>query len=142
MSIADTNAHESREPRWSPERLDRIVEADDLHVAPYRPDGITPGTPTRVWCVQVDGELYARAYNGTASRWYRAALEQQAGQITAVGARIDVAFEPASAEIDADLDAAYRAKYPNSPYLGAMIGVRARAATVRVRPRTAADERG
>jgi hypothetical protein len=34
------------------------------------------------------------------------------------------------------IDDAYRAKYAGSPYLGAMIGARARAATIRVAPLT------
>ena len=31
---------------WSPDALKRIVEADDLHIAPLREDGATYGTPT------------------------------------------------------------------------------------------------
>ena len=53
---------------WDKNQLDRIVQADDLHIAPFRDDGKTTGTPTWIWCVQVDGELYVRGYNGKASR--------------------------------------------------------------------------
>jgi hypothetical protein len=31
---------------WSKDELSRIAEADDLHIAPFREDGITYGTPT------------------------------------------------------------------------------------------------
>lgn len=31
---------------WSRAELERIAETDDLHVAPYREDGVTYGTPT------------------------------------------------------------------------------------------------
>ncbi|WP_341771217.1 DUF2255 family protein [Burkholderia ambifaria] len=48
---------------WPAGELHRIVEADDLNIAPFRDDGKTPGTPTWIWCVAVDGELYVRAYN-------------------------------------------------------------------------------
>ena len=59
---------------WPQEELQRIAEADDLHIAPFREDGTTYGTPTWIWSVAVDGDLYVRAYNGQVSRWYRAAL--------------------------------------------------------------------
>ena len=78
---------------WSKDELRRIAEADDLHVAPFREDGMTCGTPTWIWSVAVDGDLYVRAYNGRASRWYRAALQQKAGRIIAAGMTKEVAFE-------------------------------------------------
>ncbi len=58
---------------WASETLERIITADDLKVSPLRADGSTDGTPTWIWCVAVDGDLYVRGYNGTASRWYQAA---------------------------------------------------------------------
>ena len=58
----------------------RIAAADDLHVSPFREDGKTRGTPTWIWSVVIDGELYARAYNGQNSRWFKAAREQRAGR--------------------------------------------------------------
>jgi hypothetical protein len=51
------------EPRLKDE-LRKIAEADDLHISPYREDGVTYGTPTWIWSVAVDGNLYVRAYNG------------------------------------------------------------------------------
>ena len=101
----------------------------------FRDDGVTFGTPTWIWSVVVDGELYARAYNGTASRWYLAASKQKAGQITAAGKTTDVTFEQVDGEVNNRIDAAYRTKYASSPYLKPMIGDRARAATVRISPR-------
>jgi hypothetical protein len=59
-----------------------IAEADDLHVSPFRDDGVTYGNPTWIWSVSVDD--------------------------------------------------AYRAKCQGSPYLGPIIGERARSATVKV----------
>ena len=121
---------------WPADRLRAIAEADDLHVAPFREDGETPGTPTRIWSVATGGALYVRAYHGTASRWHRAALRERAGQITAAGRTDDVAFEPVSdAALNGQIDEAYRATYGGSPYLGAMISDRARGATIRVSPR-------
>jgi len=119
---------------WPYDELARIAEADDLHIAPFREDGTTYGTPTWIWSVAVDGDLYVRAYNGTSSRWYRAALAQKAGRITAAGMTIEVAFEPVEGPVNDPIDEAYRAKYHGSPYLAPMISPRARAATVRITP--------
>jgi len=120
---------------WSANELLHIVEADDLKIAPFRDDGLTPGTPTWIWCVAVDGELYVRAYNGRRSRWHQAAMRQRAGQIVAAGATRNVTFAPVDGAINARIDDAYRVKYKASPYLQPMIGADARAATVKVIPR-------
>jgi hypothetical protein len=117
---------------WQKQELAKIAATDDLHISPLREDGKTYGTPTWIWSVVVDDELYVRAYNGQNSRWYQAALRQRAGRITAAGMTIDVTFEPVEGSVNDRIDDAYRAKYKSSPYLAPMIGSRARAATVRV----------
>ncbi|WP_423066100.1 DUF2255 family protein [Devosia sp. CN2-171] len=121
--------------RWPADELRRIAEADDLHVSPFRADGVTYGTPTWIWSVAVDGELYVRAYYGRSSRWHQSEIQQGAGRIIAAGLTREVAFEPVEGPIDHRIDAAYKAKYGTSPYLARMIGERARAATVRVKPK-------
>ncbi|WP_263352313.1 DUF2255 family protein [Acidicapsa acidisoli] len=124
---------------WKKDELRRIAEADDLHIAPFREDGKTYGTPTWIWSVAVDDALYVRGYNGTSSRWYQAAVRQKAGRITAAGMTKEVEFGPAEGPmndgINDRIDDAYRTKYGGSPYLDPMIGKRARAATVRIMPR-------
>ena len=120
---------------WSKDELHRIAAADDLHIAPFREDGATFGTPTWIWSVAVDDALYVRAYNGTRSRWYQAAMQQKAGRITAAGLTKMVTFESVSGPLNDRIDDAYRAKYGGSPYLSPMIGARARAGTVKVMPR-------
>jgi hypothetical protein len=117
---------------WTQEELQKIAASDDLRVAPFREDGVTYGTPTWIWSVVVNRELYARAFNGRDSRWFRAALRQKAGRITAAGMTKEVAFEPVEGAINDAIDAAYRAKHRGSSYLNSMIGARARAATVRI----------
>jgi hypothetical protein len=119
---------------WPEDELRRIAAADDLHVSPFREDGATYGTPTWIWSVVVDGALYARAYNGRSSRWHQAAMRQKAGRITAAGMTKEVGFAPVDGPINDLIDEAYRAKYRGSPYLGAMIGPRARSATVAITP--------
>jgi hypothetical protein len=120
---------------WSKDELSKIAGADDLHISPFREDGATYGTPTWIWSVAVDDVLYVRAYNGQNSRWYRAAMRQKAGRITAAGITKEVTFEPVSGSINDQIDDAYRAKYRSSPYLGPMIGASARCATVKLMPR-------
>ena len=110
-----------------------------MHIAPFREDGVTYGTPAWIWSVAVDDDLYVRGYNGQSSRWYQAAVRQKAGRIIAAGMTREVAFEPVDGpdkgRIGDRIDDAYRAKYRSSPYLVPMIGKRARSATVRIIPR-------
>ena len=119
---------------WAKDELRKIADADDLHIAPFRDDGTTYGTPTWIWSVAVGDALYVRAYNGTKSRWYQAALRQKSGRIIAVGVTKEVAFEPVTGAINDPIDDAYRAKYNKSPYLDPMITARARSATIKVTP--------
>jgi hypothetical protein len=120
---------------WPKTELGKIAGTDDLHISPLRDDGKTYGTPTWIWSVVVDGALYVRAYNGQKSRWYQAALHRKTGRITAAGITKDVTFVPVDGAVLERIDDAYKAKYKSSGYLGAMIGARARSATVNVVPR-------
>jgi hypothetical protein len=117
---------------WPKDELRKIAETDDLHIAPLRDDGVTYGTPTWIWSVVVDNALYVRAYNGTQSSWYQAALRQKAGRITAADMTKEVTFEPVKGAINDRIDEGYRTKYYGSPYLKPMIGRQARVATVKV----------
>jgi len=121
-------------PSWSADDLQRIAATDDLRISPFREDGTTYGTPTWIWSVVVEGQLYVRAYNGPASRWYQAALQQRAGRIAAAGRQFEVTFEPVDETLRDAIDAAYRQKYGTSPYVAPVIGDRACAATVRITP--------
>ena len=120
---------------WPKEELRKIAETDDLHISPFREDGVSYGTPTWIWSVVLDGALYVRAYSGQASRWYKAALRQKAGRVTAAGSTKEVTFEPVTGPINDSIDEAYRAKYRGSPYLAAMSGAGPRSATLKVIPR-------
>ncbi|MGA7880232.1 MAG: DUF2255 family protein [Terrimicrobiaceae bacterium] len=127
--------------KWLKEELRKIVEADDLHISPFREDGLTFGTLTWIWSVAVGDALNVRAYNGQSSRWYQAAARQKAGRITAAGMTKEVSFEPVDGPITDLIDDAYRAKYRGSPYLSSMINARARRWHATSRPRPA-DHRG
>lgn len=120
--------------QFTKEELFKIDEADDLHVSPFRDDGKTYGTPTWIWEVVVDNNLYVRAYNGVQSRWYQAAMRQKAGRIMTAGITKEVRFEAVQGAINNAIDEAYKKKYNNSPYLPPMISSRARSATVKILP--------
>jgi hypothetical protein len=120
---------------WSKEELGKIAAADDLRIAPLRADGITYGTPTRIWSVVIDGALYVRPYNGESSTWYQAAQKQKVGRITVSGMTKEVTFAPVDEARNDRIDDAYRAKYKGSPYLIPMIGQRSRSASIEIIPR-------
>lgn len=117
---------------WPKSTLAQIIEADDLKVAPFREDGTTYGTPTWIWCVEVDGKLFVRPWNGLQSRWFRAAIGQKAGRIIAAGQTFDVTFSKADPSFDDSIDAAYRTKYEGKEYLPDMIGAGPREASVEI----------
>lgn len=119
---------------WQADELSEIAESDDLHVAPFREDGETYGTPTWIWSVRVEDALYVRGYNGVESSWYQAAVRENAGRIEAAGMTKEVSFEPVDGPINDRIDEAYHEKYEGSSYLDAMTSERARAATVKVVP--------
>jgi len=123
---------------WANDELNKIRETDDLHISPFREDGVTYGTPTWIWSVVVDDALFVRAYNGQSSRWYKAAVNQKAGRITAAGMTKEVIFEQADADnkLNDLIDDAYRKKYSGSPYLSSMISDRARSATIKIVPKS------
>lgn len=125
---------------WPENELRKIAESDDLHIAPFREDGKTYGTPAWIWSVVVDGGLYVRSYNGRLGRWYQSAIQQKSGRITAAGMTREVTFEPVEGTINDRVDDAYRSKYKESPYLNPMISAQARAATVKVVPRQTSVE--
>ncbi|TAM99198.1 MAG: DUF2255 family protein [Chitinophagaceae bacterium] len=121
--------------QFSKEELNEIDKADDLKISPFRTDGVTYGTPTWIWNVIVDGDLYVRAYNGIYSRWYQSARTQKAGRIHAAGKIIEVSFEPVEGAINDKIDTAYKKKYDGNPYLSPMINKRAKAATIKIIPK-------
>lgn len=121
---------------WDNNTLKQIDDADDLKIAPFHPDMQTTGTPTWIWEVVVDGRLFVRAYFGTGSRWYKAALVQKAGRIHTIGKIFDVTFEPVKDEaLNRKIDDAYRTKYGSSQYMSHMIASGSRAATMEVMPK-------
>ncbi|HJE96126.1 MAG TPA: DUF2255 family protein [Ligilactobacillus acidipiscis] len=123
--------------QWTTEQLNRFSQADDMHVSPFYDDGKTYGTPTWIWSVVVDNNLYVRAYNGQNSRWYQSAMKQKAGKIRLAGKEFETEYSDAAGnvELDQKINAAYKEKYQNSPYLPPMLEKGPVSATVIILPR-------
>ena len=132
MKVKSKQQNEVLSKRLTKADISSIAAADDLHISPFREDGVTYGTPTWIWCVAVNDALYVRAYNGKKSRWYQAAIQQKAGKIQAAAMTKNVRFEPVMGEINERIDDAYRKKYQGSPFLNSMISEKARQATVKI----------
>lgn len=49
---------------WTQKQMSAFSKADDMYISPFYEDGKTPGTPTWIWSVVADHNLYVRAYNG------------------------------------------------------------------------------
>lgn len=82
-------------------------------------------------------DLYVRASRGPAGRWFRAAARSHRGRVRAGKLEREVTFAEARDADERAVDAAYRAKYGRSSYVGAMVdaatAVPARASAARRR---------
>lgn len=123
---------------WSQAQIDAFSKADDMYISPFYSDGKTPGTPTWIWSVVADNNLYVRAYNGLNSRWYKSAVQQKAGKIKLTGEEYKITFQllDTDAALTERIGEAYKDKYGNSMYLSPMLGEGPIvSATVKILPR-------
>ena len=104
---------------WTPEELARIGRADELRLASRRPDGTLRPFVT-MWVVRSGDDIYVRSAHGHDNPWFQRALASGGGRIRAGGVERDVAFEEPGSAVDADVDAAYHAKYDR--YGSTMVG--------------------
>ncbi|KRL66856.1 hypothetical protein FC27_GL000302 [Companilactobacillus versmoldensis DSM 14857 = KCTC 3814] len=124
------------EKTWTEEQLKDFSKADDFKVSPFYDDGKTYGTPTWIWSVVVDGNLFIRAYNGQNSRWYNSAITQKAGRIFLAGENHEVTFKKLEdTSMTEKIDQGYKDKYKDSPYLPPMLAEGPQSATVEVSPK-------
>lgn len=117
---------------WSPKDLAQLTSSSGLHIAPLRDTGNSYGTPTWVWSVVVDRQLYVRPYHGQRSTWFQAAITQNAGLIIVARTPIDVEFSLADSHLQQSIDDAYRAKYHGSTYLPPMLGREPGSCTIKI----------
>jgi hypothetical protein len=118
---------------WTPEELDRIGRAEELHLATRRRDGGLSRYVT-MWVVRAGDYLYVRSAYGPGNPWYRRATAAGEGRARAGGVERDVTFAPAGPVVQGDIDAAYHAKYDRygPQIVGSVAGPDAHAVTVRL----------
>ena len=122
---------------WTSSELDKIGTAEELEIAPMRPDG-TLSRPVTIWVVRTGDDLYIRSYKGGAGAWFRAAQARHEGHIRAGGVEKDVTFvEETDPGINAKIDTEYRTKYSghSARYVNPMVAAEARATTMKLVPR-------
>ena len=122
---------------WTSDELDAIAAADELRIAPRKPDGTLRGAvPMQV--VRHGDDLYVRSFKGGGAAWYLGTQATHAGHIESGGVARDVTFaDETDPSLGDALDAAYRAKYRNysASIVNPMLTERARGATLRLVPR-------
>jgi hypothetical protein len=118
---------------WTADELSRIGEAEELRIAGRRADG-TLRKLVIIWQVRIDDDIYVRSVKGSGAGWYRGTQELGEGHIESGGVSKDVGFTRDDSK-DAEIDAAYRAKYGDGRDVLAIINATATSTTLRVDPR-------
>jgi hypothetical protein len=123
---------------WTSDELNRIGKAEELQITSLRSDG-TLRKLVIIWVVRIGADLYVRSVNGRSSAWFRGTQVLLKGHIRAGGIDKDVTYlEEADPGINAQIDAAYRAKYRRYPSsVDAINSPAACAATIKLVPRPA-----
>jgi hypothetical protein len=122
---------------WTSEELNKIGAAYELEIASLRRDG-TMRNPVPIWVVRLGNNLYVRSVKGRTGPWFRGTHTRHEGRIRAGGVEKDVTFDEADADINDQVDDAYRAKYRRSGerIVGSVLTPGARASTIRLLPRS------
>jgi hypothetical protein len=118
---------------WSGQELSSIGRADEIRVAGRRKDG-SLRTLAPVWHVIVDGAPSIRSMYGTEGQWYRGIARHFEGAVEWGGTTRDVAYRRDSSH-DAEVDAAFFAKYGNGSPTRGITNAVSKQATLRIEPR-------
>lgn len=95
------------------EQIDAIGSAGEVQISTYRSEGSRRNS-IPIWTVRVGDDLYIRSALGPDAAWYRNAVKDNRLHIDTGTVAADVALEAAGGDaINAQVDAAYRTKYPN-----------------------------
>jgi hypothetical protein len=127
---------------WISDELTRLDAAHEIRVAGTRRDG-SLRTPVIVWMVRLGDDVYTRSVNGPDAAWFRGAHANHQGHISANGVEKDVTFVDIDAgdPINAELDAAYQAKYRRySGPVASITSLLARLATLKIIPQQQLQE--
>jgi hypothetical protein len=118
---------------WTGEELDSLASAHEIRVAGRRKDG-TLRTLVIVWHVVVDGVLYVRSVRGTEGQWYKGVVRHFEGAIGWGSQTREVTYTLDSSH-DAEIDAAYVAKYGTGASVRAITNEMATQTTMRIEPK-------
>lgn len=119
---------------WKEEDLAEIGRADELRIAPLRPDG-TLQRRRIIWVVRHGDDLYVRSVNGPDGAWFRGVQATRAGHVSAGGVDAEVVFEDADHDLDDEIDEEYRRKYGrSSTAVDHITSAEARSTTIRLVP--------
>ncbi len=120
---------------WTADELARIGRATELQIASRRRDGSLRPFVT-IWVVRSGDDIYVRSAYGHENGWFQRALSSREGRIRAGGVERDVAFEEPGAAVDADVNAAYHAKYDRygPGIVGTVVSAEAARSTLRLVP--------
>lgn len=121
---------------WRDDELAKLAGVEEIQIAPRRRDG-SMGQPVIVWAVRHGDGVYVRsAVRGRNAAWFRSVKDSHQGRIRAAGLDKDVTFEVAHDDINAGVDAAYRAKYRRyaGRILDSVLTSEARSTTIRIVP--------
>ena len=121
--------------QWTRDELDRIERAEELQIASIRPDGTLRSRVT-IWVVRHGDDLFVRSVRGRNGSWFHGVQQTHQGHIRAGGIDKDVTFEDGG-HLNAEIDAAYRAKYRRyaGRILDSILTPDARSTTIRLVPR-------
>lgn len=117
---------------WTEDELSRIARADELRIAGRRADGSLRRLVI-IWQVRVGDRIYVRSVNGPDAAWFRGTQTRHQGRIESGGVGKDVVFTRDDGA-DAEIDAAYRAKYGSGSAVRAITSAIATSTTLRVEP--------
>ncbi|NQX26597.1 DUF2255 family protein [Microbacteriaceae bacterium VKM Ac-2854] len=117
---------------WTEDELSTIGRAGELRIAGRRTDG-TLRRLVIIWQVRVDDRIYVRSVNGPDAAWFRGTQLRGEGRIESGGIGKDVVFTRDDSA-DAEIDAAYRAKYGSGSAVRAITSATATSTTLRVDP--------
>ena len=120
---------------WTSDELAKIGAAQELQIASARRDG-TLGKPRTIWVVRVGDDLYVRSMYGRGGGWFPGTQVRHQGHIRAGGVERDVIFADADADLNDEIDTAYRDKYRRygPSIIGGVVNPEARAATIKLVP--------
>ncbi len=122
---------------WTSDDLDLLDATDEVGVASTRPDGTIRPFVT-IWAVRIGDDVVIRSAHGVDNPWNVRAHEAGTGRLSIGSVERDVTFTPVDADDDsqAEIDAAYRAKYGRFPenIVASVVSDDARATTLLVAP--------